>query len=95
MSDISTLLQEAKPLYFKRKKQRRRIKIAAGVIGCMMMGILITGMPNRMSVSNQSDFDSFYAYLYDDEAYDVLLSFNELSDTDTLLYDEYELTQVI
>lgn len=35
MNDISTLLQEAKPLYFKRKKQRRQLRSFAAAILCV------------------------------------------------------------
>lgn len=35
MNDISTLLREAKPLYFKRKRQRRQLKSFAAAMLCV------------------------------------------------------------
>ncbi len=92
MSDISKLLQEAKPLYFKRKKCRRQFKIATTVAGCLMIGVLVTGLSNRSSVS-LSNLDTFYTYLYDDTAYNELLGTDELIhlNNDCLLWEEYEL----
>lgn len=38
MDDISRLLQEAKPLYFARKKQKNRIKMTLAMLVCIMVG---------------------------------------------------------
>ncbi len=96
MSDISTLLQEAKPLYFKRKKRRRQLKIAAGVVGCLMVGVLVAGAPKLRPMST-NDFDMFYAYLYDDTAYQRIVGTSDSYnyDSDSLWFDGYELAQVI
>ncbi len=96
MSDISTLLQEAKPLYFKRKKRRRQIKTVAGVAACMMIGILLAGLPHPMPDSS-NNFDAFYAYLYDDTAYDELVGTNDSDNMDygSFWSDTYGLVQVI
>ncbi len=96
MSDISTLLQEAKPLYFKRKKWRRQLKIISGVVGCLMIGVLVVGAPKLRPMST-SDFDTFYAYLYDDTAYQGIVGTSDSYnyDSDSLWFDGYELAQVI
>ena len=44
MSDISKLLQEAKPLYLKRKKRRKQFKVATGILGCVLFANLMIGM---------------------------------------------------
>ena len=40
MQDISTLIQEAKPLYLARKKRRNQVKIGATMMLCV--GLLLT-----------------------------------------------------
>ena len=40
MQDISALIQEAKPLYFTRKKRRNQMKIGATMMLCV--GLLLT-----------------------------------------------------
>ena len=37
MDDISRLLQEAKPLYFARKRRNNRIKATLGMLVCVVM----------------------------------------------------------
>ncbi len=43
MDDISKLLQEAKPLYFARKKRRRRITAVFGML-LVATGLSLTGL---------------------------------------------------
>lgn len=71
MFDVSQLLQEAKPLYLKRKKRRRQFKITASIVGCLSAVVLLTGMPFRYSVT--TDLDGLYTYLYDDSSYNRVL----------------------
>ena len=44
MQDISDLIKEAKPLYHKRKKQRRIIKSALAGVACLFL--VFVNMPN-------------------------------------------------
>lgn len=94
MSDISKLIQEAKPLYFKRKRRRLKLKIAAGMAGCLTIAFLLTGMPSRVNPSS-TNIEEFYTYLYDDTSYQVLIGANATNNTDEWLTDVYGLTQVI
>ena len=84
--DISNLIKEAKPLYFKRKRRRRMIKnISVGVVSCLMLGVFMMQSPTP-TVTNQD----FYTYLYDEEAYNQ--DFYLLTEADMLLpRDEYEM----
>lgn len=83
MSDISTLLKEAKPLYFKRKKQRKQIKTVVGFIGCLVLGLVLIGKPYQVSHS-VSNLDGLYSFLYDDVSYQQLFT-----EVDTVLVDEF------
>jgi hypothetical protein len=87
--DISNLIKEAKPLYFKRKRRRRMIKnISVGVVSCLMMGVFMMQNPTP-TVTNQD----FYTYLYDEEAYNQ--DFYLLTEADMLLpMDEYEMMEL-
>ena len=87
--DISNLIKEAKPLYFKRKRRRRMIKnISVGVVSCLMMGVFM--MQSLTSVVTNQDF---YTYLYDDEVYNQ--DFYLLTEADMLLpMDEYEMMEL-
>ncbi len=87
--DISNLIKEAKPLYFKRKRRRQMIKnISVGVVSCLMMGVFM--MQSLTSVVTNQDF---YTYLYDDEVYNQ--DFYLLTEADMLLpMDEYEMMEL-
>ena len=87
--DISNLIKEAKPLYFKRKRRRRMIKnISVGVVSCLMMGVFMM-QSLTPTVTNQD----FYTYLYDDEVYNQ--DFYLLTEADMLLpMDEYEMMEL-
>lgn len=87
--DISNLIKEAKPLYFKRKRQRQMIKnISVGVASCLLLGVFMLQMPTR-NIANQE----FYTYLYDDEVYNQ--DFYLLTEAETLLpMDEYEMMEL-
>ncbi len=82
--DISSLIQEAKPLYFKRKRQRKMIKSTlVGVTSCLLLGVIMTN-----GVMNTNGNSDFYTYLYDDTTYNQ--EFALLNEGDTLLpMDEY------
>jgi len=47
MEDISELLQEAKPLYLKRKRNRRIVKIFSAVSACFIAVVLIGSSLSR------------------------------------------------
>lgn len=85
--DISELIKEAKPLYFKRKKRRRLIKqIATGMTACLFLGVFMMQEP---SIPTSSSVNDLYAFLYNDEVFDS--QFNMLTALDTSLpMDEYE-----
>lgn len=46
MTDISTLLQEAKPLYQKRKRQRKQLQACFVVLFCLGSFSLMHSTPN-------------------------------------------------
>ncbi len=94
MTDISTLLKEAKPLYLKRKKQRRQLKTAVGFIGCFVVGILLIGKPYQ-SGNSVSHLDGLYSFLYDDVSYQQLFTDMETVSTDEFWLDEQLWEQVI
>ena len=54
MDDISKLLQEAKPLYIARKKQRNRIK----AVLCMLVGAVMisTFMPQKSAYVDNGEW---------------------------------------
>lgn len=88
MSDISQLLKEARPLYFKRKRQRRIIKNAS--VGGVCLGLLLAIFPMN-TYKMQSDI---YSYLYDDVLYESSYM-TELETQDSFYpIDEYGLIQV-
>lgn len=94
MSDISTLIREAKPLYFRRKKRRQRLKVVSAIAGCFTVALLLTGMPvqHRATV----DMNEFYTYLYDDSSYRMLMGENDtlMAESDWMA-KEYMLAQVM
>ena len=61
MDDISQLLQEAKPLYFSRKKRRSRIK--AGV--CMLVGLVMLGAlyPQKSTLIDNGEWIDYEQYI--------------------------------
>ena len=87
--DISNLIKEAKPLYFKRKRRRRMIKnISVGAVSCLMLGVFVLHSP-MPTITNQD----FYTYLYNDEVYNQ--DFYLLTEADMLLpMDEYEMMEL-
>ena len=94
MSDISKLLQEAKPLYLKRKKRRKQFKVATGILGCVLFANLMIGMP-RYNRINEAELDNFYGYLYG-SVDEVSLIDISVSEKDSVIpTDEYGLIMVI
>lgn len=88
MNDISHLLKEARPLYFKRKRQRKIIKNVT--VGGVCFSLLVALMPMN-TYKMQSDI---YGYLYDDALYETAFAF-ELENQDSFYpLDEYGLIQV-
>ena len=61
MQDISDLIKEAKPLYHKRKRQRRIVKSA--LVGMACLFLVFVSMPNY----NMSD--DIYSPYFDYEEY--------------------------
>ena len=61
MQDISDLIKEAKPLYHKRKKQRRIIKSALAGVACLFL--VFVNMPNYQT---DDVFYNPYVYYTDD-----------------------------
>ncbi len=94
MSDISTLIREAKPLYFRRKKRRQWLKVVSAIAGCFTVTLLLTGMPiqHRATV----DVNEFYSYLYDDSSYQKFMGENDtLTAESDWIAKEYMLAQVM
>ncbi|MBR4931695.1 MAG: hypothetical protein IKZ02_01565 [Alphaproteobacteria bacterium] len=94
MSDISKLLQEAKPLYLKRKKRRNQFKLATGVLGCVLFVNLMIGMPQYNRI-NEAELDNFYGYLYG-SVEEISLIDTSVSEGDSVIpTDEYGFIMVI
>lgn len=92
MENISKLIQEAKPLYFKRKKRRRHIKAASAVLGCFLVAqAFMMPFNNHKSI----DLEGLYTYLYDNEAFEQSFAFFANSMENNLLMDEYGLMAVL
>lgn len=94
MSDISKLLQEAKPLYLKRKKRRQQFKIVSGVLGCVLFANLMIGMPQYNRI-NEAELDNFYGYLYDSNEETSLTNVLVPEGDSFIPTDEYGLIMVI
>ncbi|MBO7244006.1 MAG: hypothetical protein J6V53_01820 [Alphaproteobacteria bacterium] len=92
MTDISTLLKEAKPLYVKRKKQRQMIKNTA--VGITMCSLLLGfGFQNISSSKGIYQLDDLYMSLYDDEVFDSKYHLM-VQETDVYPVDEFGLILV-
>ncbi len=61
MDEISKLLQEARPLYFSRKKRRNRIK--AGL--CMLAGVIMLGLylPQKSAYVDNGEWIDYEQYI--------------------------------
>ena len=91
MTDISMLIKEAKPLYYKRKKQRQLIKnISVGVSMSLLLGVL--AMNQIAPKTLYPELDEHYVCLYDDSSYDSY--FQLLAEEDIFPTDEYGLILV-
>ena len=80
MENISLLIKEAKPLYFKKKARKQKIKYSAIVVVCLLM---FFSVPN-----NSSNYD------YTDEEIDYLSSGSIIEDMG-LPFDDYGLLVVV
>lgn len=95
MTDISTLLQEAKPLYFKRKKRRKQIKVVSSICACVLFVNLIIGMNYHSQETYNAELDTFYAYLYETtNVYDETDGYVDNEDS-VFPTDEYGLITVV
>lgn len=92
MENISTLIQEAKPLYFTRKKRRHRLKLAASVLGCFLLAQTAFIIHSRISVD---DLDGLYTYLYDNTAFEKSFAFATIASDSAMPLDEYGLLAVL
>ncbi len=95
MTDISTLLQEAKPLYFKRKKRRKQIKVVSAVCACALFVNFMLGMNYGSQQTYNTELDTFYAYLYEPTSlYDETDNYVDNEDS-VFPVDEYGLITVV
>lgn len=77
MENISALIQEAKPLYFKRKKRRQLIKKTSVLSLCAFLGCMVYF---NMTASGQNvNLDGLYASLYDNEVFEKNFAFDTQS----------------
>ena len=61
MDDISKLLQEAKPLYFSRKRQRNRIKVGiCTLVGVVMLSLFV---PQKSSYIDNGEWVDYEQYI--------------------------------
>lgn len=61
MDKISELLQEAKPLYLKKQKEKRFLGSVA--LACCLCVAVFLGQPQKISF-NEEEFDSYFTALY-------------------------------
>lgn len=86
MTQISSLLAEAKPLYLKRKRQKS-IAYRAGAFGL----VLLMGLP-FLNSSSPNSLNGLYSELYDNDFF--ALSFDEQLPDSVFPTDEYGLIKV-
>lgn len=92
MEDISNLIQEAKPLYFARKKRRRQIKAIGTVLGCFLIAQTAFMITNK---SDMGQLDGLYTYLYDNASFDKSFAFAITTSDSEIPVDEYGLLAVL
>lgn len=85
MHTISKLLQEAKPLYFKRKHRRQMFRRS---MGCLAVICITFGIVSRFSPTDH--LSDFYEELYSDTLIESSIEIDFLFPT-----DEYGLIKVI
>ena len=91
MTDISMLIKEAKPLYYKRKKQRQIIKnVSVGVSMSLLLGVLAINQIAPKTI--YPELDEHYVCLYDDSSYESY--FQLTAEEDIFPIDEYGLILV-
>ena len=61
MDKISELLQEAKPLYLKKQREKRFL--GSMVLACCLCVGVFLGQPQKMPF-NEDEFDSYFTALY-------------------------------
>lgn len=94
MTDISTLLKEAKPLYFTRKKRRRQMRAAGFGCACLLAAYLM--VPFGQSNKYVPEMESLYAYLYEPVSMDAQIGGVQKESWDSYIpIDEYGLVAVL
>lgn len=91
MDTISALIQEAKPLYMKRKKRRALIKKASvSFVACLIIGVAFfqSAVP-----ANDINLDTLYADLYDTETFENAFALNSVSES-TNWVDTYNIAML-
>ena len=72
MDKFSALLKEAKPLYFARKRRKRRIAAALPLLVCGC--IATTCYINVSSADRAAEIDALYASIYDTGKFDKMFA---------------------
>lgn len=96
MDNVSKLLQEAKPLYIKKEREKKAI-ISAICSFCLVVGIFIgAGQGNFHGRQfNDAEFQSYITALYmnDDMATDELF-YDDISYDGEIVFNQYGLYEV-
>ncbi len=93
MTDISSLLKEAKPLYFVRKKRRQRLR-AIGVACSCLTAAYLSIMP-YVSVSKTDEMTALYTALYEPKEINSDYLYGNVNWENDIPLDDYGLVAVI
>ena len=72
MDKFSALLKEAKPLYFARKRRKRRAMVILPLVVCGF--IATTSFVGVSSVDKAAEIDALYASIYDTGKFDKMFA---------------------
>lgn len=72
MDKFSALLKEAKPLYFARKRMKRRLVVVLPVVACC--SLVTVGVVTVNSVNRGQEMEALYASIYDKGQFDKMFT---------------------
>lgn len=96
MDNVSKLLQEAKPLYIKKEREKKAV--ISGVCSlCLAVGIFFGAGQGTLNAPQFDDalFDSYVTALYsDDDMISDELFYDDISDEGEIVFNRYGLYEV-
>ncbi len=93
MTDISSLLKEARPLYFARKKRRQRFK-AVGTFGVCMAVAYLSAAP-FINVSKTDEMTTLYTAFYEQKELNADNLYGNVNWESDIPLDDYGLVAVL